>query len=105
MMFSRDELIKITGAIVLKDEVLPSQTFAISTEYIKFYSDIKFNIEEEIKCSLILPKDYGIIDFIAKISEIDAIYSNEYTAIYVTMTEANRQTLLYYMYMYSKDTD
>ena len=32
MMFSRDELIKITGAIVLKDEVLPSQTVAISTD-------------------------------------------------------------------------
>ncbi len=32
MMFSRDELIKITGAIVLKDEVSPSQTFAISTD-------------------------------------------------------------------------
>lgn len=32
MMFSRDELIKITGAIVLKDEVSPELTFAISTD-------------------------------------------------------------------------
>ena len=32
MMFSRDELIEITGAIVLKDEVSPESTFAISTD-------------------------------------------------------------------------
>ena len=32
MMFSRDELIEITGAIVLKDEVSPELTFAISTD-------------------------------------------------------------------------
>ena len=32
MMFSRDELIEITGAIILKDEVSPESTFAISTD-------------------------------------------------------------------------
>ena len=32
MMFSRDELIEITGAIVLKDEVSPEKAFAISTD-------------------------------------------------------------------------
>ena len=32
MMFSRDELIEITGAIVLKDDVSPESTFAISTD-------------------------------------------------------------------------
>ena len=32
MMFSRDELIEITGAVVLKDEVSPESIFAISTD-------------------------------------------------------------------------
>lgn len=32
MMFSRDELVKITGAIVLKDEISPDYRFAISTD-------------------------------------------------------------------------
>ena len=32
MMFSRDELIEITGAIVLKDEISPLKTLAISTD-------------------------------------------------------------------------
>ena len=50
-------------------------------------------------------KDYGIIKFKAIITERDSIYDNEYTVNIQTMTEIDRQTLLYYMYMYSKDTD
>ena len=79
------------------------KTFEITTEYMKFYSDVKFKVEEEIECSLILPKDYGIISFKATIFEIDPIYDNEYTAVFMTMSEHDRQALLYYMYMYSND--
>ncbi len=32
MMFNRDELVNITGAIVLKDELSPNKSFAISTD-------------------------------------------------------------------------
>ena len=71
----------------------------------RFYSDKKMNVDDVINCALILPKDYGIINFTAVITDIDQIYDNEYTAKYITMTEVDRQTLLFYMYMYNKDTD
>lgn len=88
-----------------EDGILNFKTFIISTEYIKFYSDKKFAIEENIECALILPRDYGIINFKGTISEVDPIYTNEYTAVISTMTEAGRQALLYYMYVYSTETD
>ena len=75
----------------------------ISPDYIGFYSDKKYKIGDNIDCVLNLPKDYGIIDFKATVSEIDPIYDTEYTAVYTTMTEQARQTLLYYMYIYSRD--
>ena len=81
------------------------KTFEISTENIRFYSDKKMNVDDVINCALILPKDYGIINFTAVITDIDQIYDNEYTAKYITTTEVDRQTLLFYMYMYNKDTD
>lgn len=89
--------------IIKNSEKINLKTIEISTEYIKFYSDKKFNIEEDIDCILKLPSSYGSIEFKAIINEIDAIYDNEYTANYSMMTENNRQTLLYYMYMYTKD--
>lgn len=89
--------------IIKNFEKINLKTFEISTEYIKFYSDNNFNLEENIDCILKLPKSYGEIDFKATITEIDEVYSNEYTANYTTMTENNRQTLLYYMYMYTKE--
>ena len=92
------EYVKSDGNIVLK-------TFEISTEYIKFYYDKKINVDTEMDCLLKLPNDYGTINFKAMVTEIDPIYDNEYTATYVTMTETARQMLLYYMYMYTKDTD
>lgn len=92
------EYIKPDGNLVLK-------TFEISTEYVKFYYDKKINVNTEMDCILKLPNDYGTIKFKAVVTEIDPIYDNEYTATYVTMTETARQTLLYYMYMYTKDTD
>ena len=81
------------------------KTFEISTGYIKFYSDKKFEVETELDCSVILPKDYGIINFRAIITEIDPIYENEYTANYSMMTEESKQNLLYYMYLYSDSND
>lgn len=85
------------------DEVIKLKTFEISMQLVKFYSDKKFSINEIFDGKLILPKDYGIISFKARISEIDPIYSNEYTALFETMAEKDRQTLLYYMYVYNKD--
>lgn len=91
--------------VVINDSVEKFKTFEISTEFIKFNCDSKIDIGTNLNCALILPKDYGTISFMATVSEIDDIYDNEYTAVYQTMTETARQTLLYYMYMYTKDFD
>lgn len=91
--------------IITHNEVLKLKTFELSTEHVRFYCDKKLPLNEEIECTLKLPRDYGTINFKAIVSEIDPIYDNEHTAVYMTMTEAARQTLLYYMYMYDKDTD
>ena len=91
--------------IINVNTILRLKTFEISTDYIKFTSDKKLQLNQNIECVLNLPKDYGIINFSATISEIDPIYENEYTAVYITMTEKARQSLLYYMYMYTKDND
>ena len=91
--------------IYQNNEVLKFKTFELSTEYLKFYSDKKFEVEQELECSVILPKDYGIINFKAIVTEIDPIYENEYTAKYSMMTEESKQNLLYYMYVYSEKND
>ena len=91
--------------IILPDGIKNVKTFELSTDFIKFTSDKNFSLKEIIEGNLRLPRDYGIINFKAIISNIDPIYNNEYTAEYITMTEADRQTLLFYMYMYSKDID
>lgn len=91
--------------IHLDNEVYSTKTFEISTESIKFYSDRKLALRENIDCTLKLPKTYGIINFRAIVSEIDAIYSNEITANIFTMTENDRQNLLYYMYVYTTNSD
>lgn len=88
-----------------EDSVLILKTIEITTEYLKFYTDKKFKIDEKIECDLILPDDYGIINIKGFISEIDPVYSNEYTLRYSTMREDSRQIILYYMYMYTKDSD
>ncbi len=92
------DIIKETGVIKLK-------TFEISTDHLKFYSDEPFTKDETFDCNLILPDDYGIIKFKAAVSEIDPVFDNEYTIRYLNMTEDDRQTLLYYMYMYGSTTD
>jgi hypothetical protein len=87
------------------DDVVNAKTFELSTAYVKFYSDKKFEIEDNINCELILPPDYGTIKFRATISEIDAEYKNEYTALLYNMNEQDRETLLYYMYVYTNNSD
>lgn len=92
------EVTRIDGSLIVK-------TFEISTEYIKFYCDKKLEIGETLNCSIKLPKDYGIINFKASVLEVDSIYDNEYKALYVSMPGSTMQTLLYYMYVYTKDSD
>lgn len=104
---SGEELSVIKAIETLKinknSESYELKTFEISADYVKFTSNNKFNVDDIIECSLNLPKDYGIISFKATIFEIDPIYDNEYTAVFMTMSEHDRQALLYYMYMYSND--
>jgi hypothetical protein len=79
------------------------KTFELSTEFFKFYSDKDFSVNDKLDFILYLPKDYGIIKFKGIVTDIDPIYDNEYTASYLTISEEDRQLLLYYMYMYSTD--
>ena len=81
------------------------KTFEISTIYFRFTSDKNFVIGETLEFTIYLPKDYGIINFKGKITEIDPVYDNEFTANYLTISESDRQNLLYYMYMYSTDVE
>ncbi len=87
------------------NNILKLKTIQISTEYVKFTSSTILETGKSYDCTLILPKDYGIINFKATVVEVDQIYDDEYTAVYDTMTEAARQNLLYYMYMYSSNSD
>ncbi len=84
-------------------EVYRVKTFELSTEFFRFYSDKKFEINDSLEFTIFLPKDYGIIKFKGMITEVDPIYDNEYTANYLSISEEDRQSLLYYMYMYSTD--
>ncbi len=94
-----------TLQITKGESFINAKTFEISTDYLKFYSDKSFELEENFNCVLILPKDYGTISFVGTITEIDEIYTNEYTISYSNLNEYDRQNLLYYMYIYSSDSD
>lgn len=80
-------------------------TFEISTEYLKFYCDCEFHLEDTFECELILPKDYGIIKFRGTVIFVDPVYDNEYKISYFNMTEDDRLALLHYMYLYSNNSD
>ena len=84
--------------ININDVSLNLKTFELSTDYIKFNSKTKLGINDTFEGALKLPKDYGIIKFNAVVTEIDPIYDTEFTAVFTTMTEQARQSLLYYMY-------
>ena len=91
-------------SIKLNDEnVFKVNTFEISTEYLKFYSDHEFKLNDTFDCELILPKNYGIIRFRGTIIYIDPVYDNEFKISYSNMAEDDRQNLLYYMYLYSNN--
>ena len=100
-------VIKALEILEIKAEPEPYKlkTFEISTEFVKVYSEHHFNIDEVCECSLSLPKDYGIINFKSIVTEIDSVYENEYTLTFTTMSEHDRQHLLYYMYMYTTNSD
>ena len=91
--------------VIFGEQVFRVNTFEIATKYVKFYSDCSFEVGDEIECGLILPEKCGIIKFKGRISFVDPVYDNEFTVSYTMMTEEDRQTLLYYMYLYSNDVD
>lgn len=104
-----DEIPVISDILPLKikkgDFECTVKTFEISTEYLKFYSNNSFVVEEAFECSLILAKDYGTIKFIATVTDRDEVYDNEYTVSYSQMSAQDRQTLLYYMYVYTNNVE
>ena len=87
--------------IMHKEGIINTQSFELSTEHIKFYSDKVLNKDESFDCELVLPPDYGTITFKVTITNRDVVYENEYTASFFSMTEQDRETLLYYMYSYA----
>lgn len=91
--------------VIFGEQVFRVNTFEIATKYVKFYSDYSFEVGNEIECGLILPEKCGIIKFKGQISFVDPVYDNEFTVSYTMMTEEDKQTLLYYMYLYSNDVD
>ena len=110
MKFTPDEEIPVIEAIEKlrikkKDEIFIVNTIEISTEYITCTSNNPLQLEENLDCELLLPQDYGIITFKANVTRQDAVYDNEYTLSCYGMNEYDRQSLLYYMYMYAMEYD
>lgn len=93
------ETLNITTA----ERTFKVNTFEISTEYLKFYCDCEFQLEDTFECELILPKNYGIIRFRGTVIYVDPVYDNEYKMSYSCMSEDDRTALLYYMYLYSNN--
>lgn len=91
--------------LTIAGETFFTKTFELSLDFIKFNFDKTIQIGENLECTLYLPEAYGIIKFRAVVKEIDPIYSDEITAQVYTMTEEDRQSLLYYMYVYTTNID
>lgn len=87
------------------EEFYTTRTIEVASEYLKLYSDKKYQLEDTFDCKLILPKNYGTISFRATVTDIDSVYENEYTVSYSLMNEYDRQSLLYYMYVYTMDSN
>ena len=87
------------------DNLLTVKTTDISIEKIVFISKTPIEIEQKFDCELILPNDYGTILFKGTVIKRDVVYDNEYTMSCYGMDEVNRQSLLYYMYMYTLKYD
>lgn len=90
--------------ITTEEKTHKVNTFEISTEFLKFYSDYEFHLEDTFECELILPKNYGIIRFRGTVIYVDPVYDNEYKITYSCMSESDRLALLYYMYLYSNNS-
>ncbi len=91
--------------ITYNEESFIAKTLEISPSNIKFYSDKIFNVDDNLKCELILPEDYGTISFKGTVTEVDTEYNNEYTMSVYNLNEQDRETLLYYMYVYTNNSD
>ena len=89
--------------ITVGDGIINAKTLELSTEYIKLYCSTQLELNQNLECELILPKDYGTIKFKATVIFKDIIYDNEYKISYYSMNEHDRQSLLYYMYVYIKN--
>ena len=83
---------------------MSTKTIELSTEYVKITSNIKLDVDDKLDCILQLPKDYGTIKFRAIVADVDDVFDDEYKIKFLTITESSLQDLLYYMYMYSKET-
>ena len=83
------------------NSIVSIKTSNISIDKMVCLSSIPLEIDEKLNCELILPKDYGTITFKATVIKRDIVYDNEYTISCYAMNEENRQSLLYYMYMYT----
>lgn len=79
-------------------------TFELATEYLKFYSDYEFQLNDSFNCELILPKNYGRIRFRGTVIYVDPVYDNEFKINYENLVEEDRQNLLYYMYLYTNNS-
>jgi len=89
--------------IIRNNEIIQAKTLELATESIKIYCDTSLEVDENFDCELLLPEDYGIIKFKATVTFKDTIYDNEYKISYYSMNENDRQSLLYYMYVYIKN--
>ena len=87
------------------DNIITVKTSDISIDKIVCISSTELEVEQQFDCELILPGDYGTIIFKATVKKRDIVYDNEYTLSCYGMNEENRQSLLYYMYMYSLQYD
>ncbi len=110
MKLTPNEEISVISAIetlnIIMDDscVFKVNTFEIATEYLKIYSDYKFQLNDSFDCELILPNNCGIIRFRGTVIYIDPVFNNEYKISYANMIEEYRRNLLYYMYLYTNNS-
>lgn len=91
--------------ISIEEVTIKANTFEISTQYLKFSCQNEFHLNDVFDCELILPNDCGIIRFRGSVVYVDPVYDNEYKITYLNMVESDRRALLYYMYLYSSNSD
>ena len=108
MKFTPGEDIPVVSAIEKVNikrgnDLFIANTLEIATDVLKIYCSSPLEIDDTLDCELILPDDYGIINFRATVIYKDIIYDNEYKVAYYNMNENDRQSLLYYMYVYIKN--